>query len=527
VLAVAVAARLALLPAAPSLSGDIYRYVWEGRVILHGGNPYQQSPDDPALAALRDRVIYPGINHKDLATIYPPLAEAGFALVALVSPTVAAFKAWNLLHDLALVLVLMAWALARGASPVRVIAYAWNPLVLVEYSGSGHNDPVALLWLVVALMLARERPVVSALALVAGVLTKLAPLAALPFLMRRWPWRARLVAATLLALGLGAFLALARGERSGLGAFWGAWANNELAFHYIEQATGHFVSARAVAIALLVVVVAWAYRKIPSEADATRLTLRTALLLSPVLHPWYLGWVLAFEPLAFSAPWLLLSLTAVLNYGVLAYARRGARLPPVARVALGGVRHPAGARSRARVAGAARGRPRPGRAALSVRRSPRQITRRSVVPRPAGIGARRSLGRARARQRALDRASPSRPVEPGLRRCSRLAHRPARGPWHRGRARDGSGRRAHAPARKPDAPGLGVHARSGHARGRRCAPAPVRLRSGEALAHPAQRTGARALSRSLRSRTAPATILRAARRCGARSCSRARRSTQR
>ena len=323
VLAVAVAARLALLPAAPSLSGDIYRYVWEGRVILHGGNPYQQSPDDPALAALRDRVIYPGINHKDLATIYPPLAEAGFALVALVSPTVAAFKAWNLLHDLALVLVLMAWALARGASPVRVIAYAWNPLVLVEYSGSGHNDPVALLWLGVALRLARERPVVSALALVAGVLTKLAPLAALPFLMRRWPWRARLVAATLLALGLGAFLALARGERSGLGAFWGAWANNELAFHYIEQATGHFVSARAVAIALLVVVVAWAYRKIPSEADATRLTLRTALLLSPVLHPWYLGWVLAFEPLAFSAPWLLLSLTAVLNYGVLATPAAG------------------------------------------------------------------------------------------------------------------------------------------------------------------------------------------------------------
>jgi hypothetical protein len=172
-------------------------------------------------------------------------------------------------------------------------------------------------------MLARERPVVSALALVLGALTKLAPLVALPFLMRRWPWRARLVAATLLALGLGAFLALARGPRSGLGAFWGAWANNELAFHYIEQATGHFVSARAVAIALLAVVAAWAYRKIASDADATRLTLRTALLLSPVLHPWYLGWVLVFEPLAFSAPWLLLSLTAVLNYGVLATPAAG------------------------------------------------------------------------------------------------------------------------------------------------------------------------------------------------------------
>src|SRR5437867_4243675 len=92
VLAVAVPARLALLPTAPSLSGDLYRYVWEGRVLLHGGNPYRQSPDDPWLAPLRDHEIYANVNHKNLATIYPPLAEAGFALVALLSPTVAAFK---------------------------------------------------------------------------------------------------------------------------------------------------------------------------------------------------------------------------------------------------------------------------------------------------------------------------------------------------------------------------------------------------------------------------------------------------
>ena len=116
VLAVAVAARLVLLPAAPSLSGDLYRYVWEGRVLLHGGNPYRQSPDDPRLASLRDREIYANVNHKNLATIYPPLAEAGFALVARLSPTVAAFKLWVVLHDLALVLVLLWWSKRRGLS---------------------------------------------------------------------------------------------------------------------------------------------------------------------------------------------------------------------------------------------------------------------------------------------------------------------------------------------------------------------------------------------------------------------------
>jgi len=322
VLAVAIAARLALLPAAPSLSGDLYRYVWEGRVIVHGGNPYRESPDDPRLAPLRDRIIHPNINHRDLATIYPPLAEAGFALVAWISPTVLAFKLWVVLHDLALVGVLLVWTRRLGIGPVPVLAYAWNPLILVEYAGSGHNDPVALVWLVAALALAEERPVLSALALAAGALTKIAPLVALPFLMRGWPWRARVVALALLVPGLAWFLAAARGPASGLHAFWSAWSNNELAFHYLERALGTS-AARGAALALLGALIVWALKNLPAAARATRLSLRGALLLSPVLHPWYMGWVLAFEPLSPSYPWLLLSFTAILNYGVLATPAAG------------------------------------------------------------------------------------------------------------------------------------------------------------------------------------------------------------
>jgi hypothetical protein len=37
-----------------------------------------------------------------------------------------------------------------------------------------------------------------------------------------------------------------------------------------------------------------------------------------VIHPWYLGWSTVLEPLAPSAPWLLWTATACLNYGWLA-----------------------------------------------------------------------------------------------------------------------------------------------------------------------------------------------------------------
>jgi hypothetical protein len=53
-------------------------------------------------------------------------------------------------------------------------------------------------------------------------------------------------------------------------------------------------------------------------AVAVRTLLRAAVVLGPVVHPWYLGWVLVLEPLGPSAPWLLLSATVLLSYGVFA-----------------------------------------------------------------------------------------------------------------------------------------------------------------------------------------------------------------
>ena len=119
VLAVALAGRAALLPVPPTLSDDVYRYVWEGRVIRHGGNPYRTSPASAELAPLRDTVIWPRVNHPELATIYPPLAEAAFAVVTRVSESAAGMKAWIVLSDLAVAAVLLRWARSAGRARPR------------------------------------------------------------------------------------------------------------------------------------------------------------------------------------------------------------------------------------------------------------------------------------------------------------------------------------------------------------------------------------------------------------------------
>jgi alpha-1,6-mannosyltransferase len=93
VLGVAVALRMLLLTVPPTLSSDIYRYVWDGRVQANGINPYRYIPADPALASLRDAVIYPQINRADYArTIYPPFAQMAFAAVGRIWDSVMGMR---------------------------------------------------------------------------------------------------------------------------------------------------------------------------------------------------------------------------------------------------------------------------------------------------------------------------------------------------------------------------------------------------------------------------------------------------
>ena len=86
IVVVAVAARLVLLPALPTLSTDVYRYVWDARVAQAGISPYLYPPWAQELASLRDGEVFPRLNHPTWRTIYPPGAQAFFQAVYRLRP---------------------------------------------------------------------------------------------------------------------------------------------------------------------------------------------------------------------------------------------------------------------------------------------------------------------------------------------------------------------------------------------------------------------------------------------------------
>ncbi|MDQ2783401.1 MAG: glycosyltransferase 87 family protein [Chloroflexota bacterium] len=182
---IALCARLTFIPQTPTVSDDVYRYVWDGHIQAAGINPYRYAPNDPAVARFRDRAIYPGINRKPVPTIYPPVAQGVFRLIYALHPNSVAWTKLALsLLDLATAVVLVILLVRAGIRPERVLLYAWHPLLILEVGHSGHIDVVAALFIALALWARTvNRSALSGVLLACATLVKFYALVALPALL--------------------------------------------------------------------------------------------------------------------------------------------------------------------------------------------------------------------------------------------------------------------------------------------------------------------------------------------------------
>lgn len=184
-LLVSVLLRLLLLPLPPTLSDDTLRYVWDGRVIASGANPYELAPESPELSPLRD-ALWVKMPHKEVPTVYPPLALTFFAVASWLPFPLIGIKILLCFVELVGCLLLMRLARQRGHAPGLALWYCWNPLACMEVAGMGHVDGLVVTSQVAAVLwITQRRPLRAGAAAAAGVLAKLWPLVAVPLWARQ------------------------------------------------------------------------------------------------------------------------------------------------------------------------------------------------------------------------------------------------------------------------------------------------------------------------------------------------------
>jgi alpha-1,6-mannosyltransferase len=340
--------RVTLISAPPALSDDLYRYRWDGRVLLAGGNPYLEPPSSASGGEANPDPLDRLIAHRDVGTIYPPLAQAAFALGVRLSPGLVGIKVVLTCCDLMVIAMLGHLLKKRGEPRRRILIYAWNPLVIAEVAWSGHLEPLGmLLVLVSAAAILENRGGIATMALTAAGLVKVLPLALFAPFGRTIRSRFLALAPLLFAAALWPFRAAGWRLLDGARAYARHWVANDSLFGLVQAGIewwgptpglkgavawlrAHLPGsegldrlypylyppdlARAVCAAAVLLVALNILRRGLEPLRGASLMTGTLLLLSPTLHPWYLLWMLPWICLMPSPAWILLSGLAVLAY---------------------------------------------------------------------------------------------------------------------------------------------------------------------------------------------------------------------
>ena len=312
------------IAAAPAFSEDVFRYVSEGRLVWYLGpgapfaHPPAAAPHLAIPAALMDEA-WLRINHPELSTIYPPLAQLTFALAGGLGELTGGHLAWLkgalVLADLATWAFIARALVAVGRPAAQSLWYGACPLVILEIAREGHADSLSAMGLAAGVWgFAAARPRAGYVGFALAALAKLNGLVALWAALRATRRGLGLALALCALLGLPWLLA-GPTAGAGLSEYASRWRAGDGAFTLLlgvaegllggdwAQVAGVTVTRHQLARGLTAVLFLTGAAVIlrpaatPVGARAGRLML-LLLLLAPTLHPWYVIWLLPFAAAA-------------------------------------------------------------------------------------------------------------------------------------------------------------------------------------------------------------------------------------
>jgi len=326
---VAVLMRLVMLPLAPELSGDIYRFLWDGEVQLAGINPYRFAPNALELSHVHtsSQALISDLNAHSLS---PPLAQVFFLAIAAVGGAVFQAKLLWIGFDLG-----TGWLLGRISSitgrsrRLTQLLYLWSPLLVIEVAWNGHFVSVGLFALALIVLLARA-PAGAGAATGVAALVGFVPALALPSITRRLG--SKYFVGFVVAAGvLIAPYATASGEYlASLVAFVDGWSFMRGPYALFEAALPSVMAARYAVAGLLLFIMGWTIFQRYRPERSLLWIIGSCLILSPGVQPWYFLWVLPLAALRANGTWLLMTGLGFLGYaGFAEYQNTGAWAQPL------------------------------------------------------------------------------------------------------------------------------------------------------------------------------------------------------
>lgn len=336
-------ARALLFLGMPTLSDDIYRFLWDGALLHAGTDPYLWLPRDLSGS---NSALFAALNSPDYFSVYPPLNQLFFYLAASISSSWLAqtnlLRLVLVLADTGSFLLLKKLLQRYGRDTKLAFWFFLNPLLILEVTGNVHFEGLVIFFVLLALWFWEEnKPASAGLGFGLAIATKLLPLIYLPAVLIKG-WRkpgfvASLAAVLVAAISMVPFLlsgALLNMQNS-LDLYFQKFEFNASVYFLLRE-IGFLVKGYniigtlgpglamaslggIIALALLGRIKNWPLPKI------LLLTLTWHLLMSTTVHPWYLLPLLPMGLLAGYFTPVVWTLTVFFTY--LGYTQEGYSLP--------------------------------------------------------------------------------------------------------------------------------------------------------------------------------------------------------
>ncbi len=301
-IAVALILRIALISFHPIGSDDYYRYVWDGKVLANGINPYEFAPNDTALTKLHSSIIPARVNYPDMKTIYPPLAQLFFYLSYKIGgESFIGIKLLLFLFDLMTMFGIFLIIKKLKMDYKNILIYVLSPLPLFQFFIDAHVDGFGLPLLIFAIFFYIDnKKTLSYIFIGLSICVKPLGLILLPIIFFNEKAFSERIKAIIIPVAITALMYIpfifTGSPFQALMQFTENWTFNGIIFDLLDSFIRDNQKTRLICAALLLI----SYLPVVlSRKDFTikiYLSLFLLFIFSPIVHPWYLSWLVILLP---------------------------------------------------------------------------------------------------------------------------------------------------------------------------------------------------------------------------------------
>ncbi len=296
VLALGIAFRVGAMSSDRMVCTDAARYLWDGKVLANGLNPYAHAPSSPALDHLRTDPIDYRINMPEVRTPYPPLAELVFLLAYALTPgRLLGYQMINLVLEVGAWLILLGLLERLRLPMARILLFAWAPLLVIEGYLPGHSDVLALplICLLIRGVLS-GRPALCGLSLAAAIMVKPLAVFLVPAAARelgiRGASRMLAVCCAVLAAVYVPILISGPAHLGPMALMAARWSFNGIIVKLLGTALPE-TPLRIASFAVMAALVAAGTALGRDFLSRCLISMAAVFAMSPVVYPWYVVWI--------------------------------------------------------------------------------------------------------------------------------------------------------------------------------------------------------------------------------------------